>query len=263
MGAPHCATAVSRSELNRVESPREVCDRCARPPEVCLCSALPKAPIVTQTRVLVLQHPAEAKKGIASVPLIQMCLEHTTIVSGKYFNPNMTEFNSALEEGYVPLLLFPGPEAELLDRGVDSSAPKAVSRRWENEVFGPDKANSKKILLVLVDGTWTQARHMIRHSTELLEATTQVMFSASAESTFDALRKEPEKHCMSTLEACARSLRILERTAAAGLAADYMEATLERLVEIQLECSRTKAPRFNPRKRKTWNRKLHNKDQDD
>ena len=177
----------SRSALNRVSTPRTLCERCDRPPTQCLCASLPRSPIQTSTRVLVLQHPKEARRRIASVPLIPLCLENVDVVKGVCFDDKLSQIQEALTEGFEPLLLFPGPAATCLDA------------RDPQEPQGP--ARSKPKLLVLIDGTWTQARHMMQHSPGLASQCRHVMFEAPVASVFDALRREPEKHCMSTVEA--------------------------------------------------------------
>jgi DTW domain-containing protein YfiP len=155
--SPRPQHKLARSALNRVSSPRPLCARCSRPTKQCLCASLPATPISTSTRILVLQHPAEAKKNVASVPLLPLCLEPVIIVRGQSFSETLLPFTTALEEGYEPLLLFPGEAAEQLDADsrpsfIDAERPK---------------------LLVIVDGTWTQARHMVRHSSGLAAACRQ------------------------------------------------------------------------------------------
>ena len=237
---PRSAAPPSRSARNIIDKPRSTCHRCKRPlPGQCVCAALPQTPLVTDTRVLVLQHPAEAKKRIATVPLLPLCLERVSIVKGNRFNADLAPIEQAVRAGFSPLLLFPGPGAICLDQ---MPAPPVTGQ---------------KTLLVLIDGTWTQARHMMRHSPSLSAACTHAMFEAPAASVFDALRREPEKHCMSTAEACARALRLLEPgNPQAQAAARYVETSLEAVVKAQLACIGTRPPRFMNRKRRTWNRQL-------
>jgi DTW domain-containing protein YfiP len=48
---------------------RELCVRCARPMNVCVCEALPAGgPIQLRTKIMVLQHPLECRKVLASLP---------------------------------------------------------------------------------------------------------------------------------------------------------------------------------------------------
>ena len=229
---------VSRAALSRLETPRILCGRCGRAGTTCVCSALPESPIATSTRVLILQHPREARKRICSVPLIPLCLREVEVVratvpwvSGNEPLQNLADIAIArrsLEEGYEPLLLFPGPSAIALDAANAIEMPS-----WSNQ--SERARTTTKVLLVVIDGTWSQARHLMLHSPSLAQQCTHVMFQGERRAIIGALRREPEQHCTSTLEACARALRLLEPTEHAVEAADRMEACLALMVERQLE----------------------------
>ena len=271
--SPPGSKLVSRASLNRIETPRVTCQRCGRPEgRFCICASLPPAPLRLSTRLLVLQHPAEAKKTIASVPLIPLCVDQVRILKGQCFTSEIDFLQESISEGYEPLLLFPGPGATALDvstaecianedgggaEGLEQQrrAPEQQRRASQSIV-----ASERKKLLVLIDGTWTQARHMHRWSPSLAAACKQVMFESDAASIIDALRREPEKHCTSTLEAFARALRLVEPTERAEQAASYMEGALSAVVQKQLSMVGSSAPRFVDRKKRTWNRKLFRSD---
>ena len=229
-------SGASRALRNTVQVARDVCPRCSRPKPACICSALPPEPLETATRVLVLQHPAEAKRAIASVPLIPMCMKSVLVTKGVSFSGDIEPLQHAVQSGYEPLLLFPSADAVALD-----------------SVNASTLATGSKKLLVLIDGTWTQARHMVRHSPELLGRCTPIKFDQRIDSIFNALRREPEPYCMSTVEACARALRFLEPSAAAQAAARHMDASLKLLVQGQI-ANVGRDVRFIDRKRRTGNR---------
>ena len=142
--------AEPRCTRNHVHEARALCERCSRPHRVCLCAALPPVPVVTQTRVLILQHPVEAKKTVATVPLVELCLANCTVVRGMCFEPELREIQDALDEGYRPLLLYPGPDARPLEEWTGCT---------DSTVHEDDReaAEPHKDLLILIDGTWRQA----------------------------------------------------------------------------------------------------------
>ena len=198
--------------------------------------------------MLVLQHPAEHKKRISSVPLLELCVNPVTVVRGDRFDTMLEPFARAVAEGYEPVLLFPSPSADCLDKAEESGSAAAGDA---------GNADRSKLLLVLVDGTWTQARHMLRHSPSLSAACRHVKFSQESASIFNAVRREPAKHYMSTAEAVARALPLLEPSGVnVPLATRHLEASVQRLVDLQLACVGSRPPRFMDRKRRTWNRKL-------
>eukprot|EP00039_Didymoeca_costata_P006095 m.87455 g.87455 ORF g.87455 m.87455 type:complete len:322 (-) comp13107_c0_seq8:385-1350(-) len=66
-------------------SKRSICVQCKRPSSVCLCSALPPHLLCHDGIVLCLQHPFEKKRSLATMPLVQLVLAHTCVVSGRRF----------------------------------------------------------------------------------------------------------------------------------------------------------------------------------
>ncbi|GIL53898.1 hypothetical protein Vafri_9501 [Volvox africanus] len=101
------------------ESGRPTCDRCKRPRRVCLCTVLPVRPMRLLGRILILQHPHELKKRLATVPLLKCCLddESLTVVTGRKLQPGSNAVVDALldgaERGTYPLyVLFPGPGSQ-------------------------------------------------------------------------------------------------------------------------------------------------------
>lgn len=208
-----------------------------------------------RTRHMPLRPALQAKRRISSVPLMPLCVRNVEVVCGTNFSlASLPRLQTAIADGRAPLLLFPGPGAvalpllrgPLLDGGgaADHGRSAGLHRTASGE--GP--------LLVLVDGTWAQARHMLRHSPEVSSACQHIMFATEVRSHFEALRREPAAHCMCTLEAAAYALRALGRTPDAGLAADYLEASLRELVSMQLRHAPPAQPRPSSAKRRAAQR---------
>jgi hypothetical protein len=118
-------------------------------------------------------------------------------------------------------LLYPGPDA----------APAA------------SRAAAPPRFLLVVDGTWHQARRMVERS-RLASALPQLRVSPDGGEGYGELRREPEAHCLSTLEAVALALSALEGDPAPF---EPMRAAFRRMVAQQLECAQ--GPRRNPRHR--------------
>ncbi|KAJ9513784.1 hypothetical protein QJQ45_015521 [Haematococcus lacustris] len=79
--------AVTPTAPAQAGSRRKLCDRCKRPASVCLCPALPPAPIQLQGKVIILQHPGELKRALATVPLLRLCIQPCEVVVGRKFKP--------------------------------------------------------------------------------------------------------------------------------------------------------------------------------
>eukprot|EP00887_Chlorella_sp_A99_P008195 scaffold12.g8195.t1 len=100
---------------NRKSSHRN-CEGCGRPSRVCLCPALPPARLRTAGQLIVLQHPHEARKQLATVPLLPLCLEGVTVYRGRGYRPEsqpvLRRAAEAAAAGACPLyVLFPGRSA--------------------------------------------------------------------------------------------------------------------------------------------------------
>lgn len=166
---------------------RAICDRCRRPASVCYCAHL--VSLETRTRVLLLQHPRERHTPIGTARLAHLCLPGSELHVGIDFDENAA-VRAALAEadaaGRPAHLLFPGP------RAVDLA---------EANLAGP-------ITLVVVDGTWWQARKLLKRNARLA-ALPQLRFTPPAPSRY-RIRKEPAEDCVATVEALAHVLGALE-----------------------------------------------------
>lgn len=163
---------------------------------------------------------------------------------------------TAMDESRIPLLLFPGSDAITLE---DSDAIKRIEDLNQNLPRNGNAKESKegivqtskegkvdinvdvdgsKYLLIIVDGTWTQAKRMVRYSPILMEKCQQVQFTstdASTRSIYDSIRKQPDSHCLSSLESCALTLQLLEpENDSVKKATSYLHNALKALVCIQI-----------------------------
>jgi DTW domain-containing protein len=162
---------------------RERCFQCFRPCAQCLCSKVVRIP--NRTEVVILQHPRERRHPFNTARLLELCLERSVVAvdysgelrSGAQCLPNL--------EGAV--LLYPGPKARPL-----SSLPRTERPRK----------------LLVIDGTWHQA-HSLYRDIAPLHHLPQVTLDVAAPSAFE-IRRQPARHCLSTLEAVHRSLSLLE-----------------------------------------------------
>jgi DTW domain-containing protein YfiP len=196
---------------------RSTCNRCLRPTPFCVCEAL--APVPSRTRVVLLQHPREARLAICSAWLTRIALENVELHRGVRFedHPRVRE----VCEAPGTALLFPGP----------GSTPAGA-------------ANPPPATLVVIDGTWLQADRMLRDNPRLA-ALPRIGLVHDRVSGYAGLRREPAEGHLSTIEAVALALGALERDPARFAP---MAEAFRRAVQLQLECTRTRRnPRHRPR----------------
>jgi len=170
------------------------------------------------------------------------------VIVGRSFDTQLeTVIDDACNQGRIPLLLFPGPDAITLeDSDAIDKLRLASQRLLESREGGrssvktvemkADATAGKKFLLIIVDGTWTQAKKMVRFSPELVKRCQTIQFMGTTDrSIYDAIRKQPESFCLSTLESCARTLKLLEpENQLMDEAVEHLHASLRALVRTQI-----------------------------
>ncbi len=182
---------------------REVCLTCRRPRRVCWCDAVTTVP--SQTRVVFIQHPREAK-----VPISTCRMAHRSL-------PN-SEMHVALTAVGSPAL-----EALCAQEGVAVLFPS-------DSAVDVTQVERPPHTLVVVDGTWANAKKIVQNC-PLLSQLPRVAFTPETPGNY-RIRKEPEAHCYSTIEAVAYVLERLEK--APGRFAPVL-SVFNRMVERQLD----------------------------
>ncbi len=164
--------------------PRPVCWRCFRPESVCYCAHVTSVP--TKTRVVILQHPRERDVPIGTARMASLCLPNAELHVGVNWEGSKVLANALGGPSRPAALLYPSPGA----RDVATQPPD-----------GP-------ITLIVVDGTWWQARKLVRQN-PALAALPHVAFTPPHASEYQ-IRKEPQDDYVSTIEALVHTLGHLE-----------------------------------------------------
>ena len=202
--------------------PRALCTRCLRPVSVCYCAALPHIP--TTTKVVILQHPRERFMPIGTARMATLCLPNSTLLVGMRWAENPKLAPHLSNPAAPPVLLYPGPDAKDILR-----EPPA----------GP-------VTLVVVDGTWSQARTVIRDNPSL-QTLPRYAF-VTPEPTIYRIRKEPSDDYCSTIEALMHVLGALEGDPARFRA---LLDPMRRMIDSQIACQAHSPRRSTPRQPRT------------
>ena len=164
---------------------REVCLRCRRPRTVCWCAAVTQVP--SQTRVVFIQHPREAKVPISTCRMAHLSLPNSELHVGLTAVGNRSLEALCAQPGVA--VLFPSESAT----DVDALTPPPQT-------------------LVVVDGTWSNAKKVVEKC-PLLSKLPRLKFFPDQPGNY-RIRKEPEAHCLATIEATAFVLGRLEKAPA-------------------------------------------------
>jgi DTW domain-containing protein YfiP len=176
---------------------RAQCFTCRRPKSVCWCEAL--KPMHSPTRVIFVQHPRESRVPISTCRMAHLSLPNSELHVG------LTGEGIALPSDAA--VLFPS------DGAVD--------------VTKVDRAPGT---LVVVDGTWSNARKVVNRS-PTLKALPRISLNPDRPGNY-RIRKEPKAHCLSTIEAVALVLGHLEGE---PLKFQPILSVFDRMVETQID----------------------------
>lgn len=207
-------------------TPRAFCYRCHRAGAFCICAAIPC--VEHRTGVIVLQHPRERFHPFGTARFVRLGLARGEV--------------RVIAEGAPPADL-PQGSALLFPDGAQPLATLA-----------PDEQPAH---LIVLDGTWSQARRMLRVH-PWLHSLPRVALQPTSPSNY-RIRRPPSVECLSTIESIVAALAALEP---ANHAIDGLLGAFQAMVDAQIEflsasprCSRFRrrgrAPTLNPLHRPT------------
>jgi DTW domain-containing protein YfiP len=177
------------------------CLGCFRPQRDCYCVAIPT--IDNQTEILILQHRRERFHPFNTARMVRRALRNASLVSD-----HIPGLAARLAIGPRAGLLYPGPGAELL-----ANVP----------------ADQRPRQLIVIDGTWHQAKTLVR-DIPALQDIPRYQITPQEPSRY-RIRREPSAMLLSTVEATVAALRLLE-PATRGL--DQLLDAFHTMVERQL-----------------------------
>jgi tRNA-uridine aminocarboxypropyltransferase len=188
-----------------IELDREVqqrCYECFRPKPLCFCAAIPR--IDNRTDVLILQHVGERSHPFNTARIVKKALRRCELIA---------DHNQRFGDNRLPIahdagLLYPAANARSL-----------------NDIPVAERPSQ----LVIIDGTWNQAKTIVRDVPQLRELPCYRLAPTSPGQY--RIRLEPDAQSLSTLEATVAALNDLEPETA-GL--NQLLAAFNEMVESQL-----------------------------
>lgn len=185
---------------------RPRCPRCLRPLSHCLCALIPA--LQSRCHVLVIQHPSECGHALNTAVLLVEGLVNADLLVAEQLTEHPDWLARLQDRAWRTELLFPGETAVMLEPDADDPRPRR---------------------LVLLDGTWRKARKLI-HMNPVLQQLPQVTLPVAEPSRY-RLRKSCLSGGLSSIEAGARALQIIDP----GIQAALLLRPFEALIDGQIE----------------------------
>lgn len=221
------------SKAPRAEHHRGFCWKCHRPQVTCFCEMT--LPFQSSAEFAIIVHPYEVRSTVGTAWILRQSISNIQWIRSKGpeldENPHFLDLLAAPET--FPLLLFPGPTSFNLCRGSDEE--------WKSLVPSP-----RRPVFIVIDGTWTQARAILRKS-NLLKTLPRVSFDTTQLSEY-GFKLQPHPDCLSSVEGVHRVIEVLASRNWAPLPAerrhDRMIDIFRQMVHFQMQQQR------NPRSKR-------------
>lgn len=185
------------------------CPNCRLQAWLCVCAHAPR--LATRTAFVVIVHVHDLGRTSNTVRLLRLAIPNVRTVAHGVF-PDPADPASHVPEGVTPLVLYPGHGAIPLTPELVASLPSPPA-------------------IVVPDGNWRQASRMVKRL-PLLAAAVKVALPVRAFAG-TAVRRNLTGNHMSTYEAVAQALAVLEGEAVAGPLFDFYRRATDRMLMVR------------------------------
>jgi len=196
----------------------EKCYVCYRPKHTCYCRYL--TPVDTGVKFVFLMHPKEAyKQKTGTGRLTSLSLTDSEIIIDTTFDNNNRVTQLLSDSSYYSMVLYPGETAAAA------------------EIFDfTEKMKGRKLLVFLIDATWSQAKKMMRLSPGL-QKLPRLSFSRAYRSKF-RIKTQPADYCLSTIESTSYLIEELKTSGVCppDVSTKGLLDVFERMINFQLSC---------------------------
>ncbi|MCB0327217.1 MAG: DTW domain-containing protein [Bdellovibrionales bacterium] len=194
---------------------------------MCLCSWV--RPFDCNISFVILQHPLERRRRIATGRLTHLFLQNSYMIHGHDYDTDRLLCRLIQDPKYVSVILYPQFPSLRIDQA-SLSEKKGVLPR------------GKKLRVLLVDGTWATAKKTIRNSS-MLSVLPRISFVPAKPSKFE-IRKQPNALCLSTLEATHACIEYLSDLAEFDVSTrqhDHMLTAFYAMIDMHKQTLRDRA----------------------
>jgi DTW domain-containing protein YfiP len=210
-----------QQELQKLQAQktRHLCVKCLQPEFGCYCLHI--KPFDPKIKFVILIHPIEMKRRIATGRMSHLSLKNSELIVGQDYTDNKRVDELIQDPRSQPLVLYPGLQSTNLSETSSTERSDLVKKR---------------LLIFVIDGTWATARKTM-HLSQNLKKVPRIGFTPPSQSQF-RVRKQPGVDCYSTIEAIHHTIELLGPAAGFNIADGEHNSLLNvfnKMVERQLD----------------------------
>lgn len=224
-----------QKQIEQTPKYRVLCYKCVQPDYSCYCADL--KPFDPKISFVILIHPIEVQRRIATGRMSHLCLKDSHLIMGQDYSDN-GQVNRLLQDpSYESVVLYPGVRSKNL------SHLNGIQRQ---QVFD----SNKKLRIFVIDGTWNTARSMMNQSQNLKDLP-RICFDPPGPSNF-RVRKQPREGCYSTIEAIHHTIELIGESQGFALETKAHNNLIEvftKMIDQQVEFTQNSTRRYRSRKR--------------
>jgi len=225
------------------------CPRCLKARALCICDSV--GPIENRLSLLILQHPQEQDRALGTARLTAQHFRDAVLRIGLSWPSLPKALGRSVADPSRWAILYLG-SAKVSDLNTEADV---VALTRKGEIADRQRAIFDSLEgVILLDGTWSQAKALWWRNPWMLKCQ-RVILGPKRPSRYGALRREPRRDGLSTIEAAAMLIARLEKRpdVEARLTASF-ERMLARYREVQ-GSSPELTPRPKPRARRDFRRR--------
>ena len=225
------------------------CPHCLKPEPLCVCETV--TPVESRISLLILQHPQEQDRSLGTARLAALHFRDAVVKIGLSWPSLAKALGRPVADPSRWAVLYLG-SAKVSELETDRDIV-AINRKGEVE------PNQRAILgdiegVVLLDGTWSQAKALWWRNPWMLKCQ-RVILGPRQPSRYGALRREPRRDGLSTIEAVGMMVSAMERRPEIS---EVLNASFERMLARFRDVQRAMpelAPRPKPRAKRDFRRR--------
>ncbi len=185
------------------------CPACRQQGWLCVCAHAPR--LAVSTPLVIVVHRSDMPRTSSTVRLLGLAIRDVVVLPHGVF-PVPADPAASIPTGTTPVVLFPGHGARPLTPELVASLPSPPA-------------------LIVPDGNWRQASRMVKRIPLLAGAVKVALPDRSFSGT--PLRSNQKGHHMSTFEAVAQAVGVLEGEAVASPLLDFYRRATDRMLLVR------------------------------